>query len=109
MPVDQPVKIVANAIKGKQCETIVKVFTSPHVEPAMQKEYFIVRRGGSEWQVVGGGETYGPYLSKDAAQRAAIDMAKADFRNFVHAKVYFEEGMLGGMTLVYDSSDDKGR
>lgn len=75
----------------------------------MQKEYFVVHRGGSEWRVVVGGKTYGPYVSKEAAKRAAIEMAKVDVSNLAHAKVYLEEGLLGGMTLVYDSSRPKGQ
>lgn len=71
----------------------------------MLREYFVVRRGGSEWHVVGGGGTAGPYPTKEVAKRTAIEMAKADSRNFDHAKVYLEEGLLGGMTLLYDSSD----
>lgn len=43
------------------------------------------------------------------AKRAAIEMAKADFSNLDHAKVYLEEGLLGGIRLVNDTSADNGR
>ena len=72
----------------------------------MVREYFVVRRG-AEWWVAGWPGTVGPYVSRNVAHRAAISQAKKDFRNHVHSKVFVEEGLRDGMTMIYDSSVDR--
>jgi hypothetical protein len=74
-------------------------------EAGMHKEYYIVRRA-SQWQIVSAGTSAGPYISREVAERAAINLAKADFKNLQHAKVYVEGGLAGGFTVLYDSTAD---
>lgn len=73
----------------------------------MHKEYFVVRRSDAGWRVEGVGTSIGPYVSKEAAKDAAIELAKADFSKFIHARVFIEDSLMSGMRLIYDSASNQ--
>lgn len=74
----------------------------------MHNEYFVVRRGNSEWRVSMAGHQQASMYPR-TWQRARCDrLGESGLRPQHPREGYVEEGLLGGLTVVYDSTTGTG-